>query len=83
MNRKLDIIDRLDAEEGYVQLTLKTGGIEFGQPVCISYNEDENGWDTIKRIIFKPYFGLHSKDYGLDDIESYEPIDEEDIPPHE
>lgn len=83
MNHKLDIIDMLDSEVGYVQLNLKAGGIEFGMPLCIVYNEDENGVDTKKRILFKPYFGLHSKDYGLDDIESYEPIEEDDIPPHE
>lgn len=83
MNRKLDIIDKLDGEDGFVQLVLKSGGIEFGTPVCIIYNEDEEGFDTIKRILFMPYFGLHSIDYGLDDIESYEPIDEEDIPPYE
>lgn len=83
MKQTLDIIDRLDAEEGYVQLLLKSGGYEFGMPLCIIYNEDENGFDTKKRILFRPYFGLHSKDYGLDDIVSYEPIKEDDIPPHE
>lgn len=83
MNRKLDIIDRLDAEDGFVRLVLKSDGIEYGQPLCIIYNEDENGFDTKKRILFQPYFGLHSKDYGLEDIESYEPVSEDDIPPHE
>ncbi|MBR3715833.1 MAG: hypothetical protein IKM18_08000 [Clostridia bacterium] len=82
MNRKLDIIDKLDGEEGFVELVLKSGGVEFGEPLGIIYNEDENGWDTIKRILFKPYFGLHSKDYGLDDIASYKPITEDDIPSH-
>ena len=83
MNGKLDIIDKLDDKDGFIQLVLKSGEIEFGTPLCIIYNEDEEGFETIKRILFKPYFGLHTKDFGLDDIESYIPIDEDDIPPHE
>lgn len=78
----LDIIDKLDGEEGFVELVLKSGEVVLGEPLCIIYNEDEDGWDTIKRILFKPYFGLYSRDYGLDDIVSYKPIAEEDIPSH-
>ena len=80
--RELDIIDKLDGEEGFVELILKSGDVVFGEPLGIIYNEDEDGWDTIKRILFKPHLGLYSKDYGLDDIVSYKPIAEEDIPSH-
>jgi len=80
MIRKLDIIDKLDGEEGFVQLILKNGKIELGEPICIIYNDDENGIPTDKRILFQPYLGVHSKDYGLNDIESYISIKKEEIP---
>lgn len=76
-NGELDIIDKLDGEEGFVELVLKSGDVQYGEPLGIIYNEDEEGWDTVKRILFKPYLGLHSKDYELDDIVSYKPIKKE------
>ncbi len=77
----LDIIDRLDGvEDGYVKLLLSTGVVVYGMPLGIIYNEDNNGWDTIKRIVVKPYHSPHSQDYGLEDILSFELIDEYDIP---
>lgn len=76
----LDIIDKLDGEEGFVELVLKSGENQYGEPLSIIYNEDEDGWDTIKRILFKPYMGSHYIDYGLDDIISFKPIAKEDIP---
>lgn len=82
-NGNLDIIDKLDGEEGFVELVMKSGEKVFGEPLGVLWLEDEDGFDTIKRILFKPYFSIHKRDYGLDDIESYVPIDEDDIPPHE
>ncbi len=82
-NGKLDIIDLLDAEEGFVALTLKSGAIEFGEPLAIIYDEDDEGWETVKTILFKSYYGMNKIKYGLNDIESFIPIDEEDIPPYE
>ena len=81
--QNLDIIDMLDEEEGFVELVLKSGKKVFGKPLITIWNEDEDGFDSIKRILFKPYFSIHTRDYGLEDIESYIPIDEDDIPQHE
>lgn len=86
MKSKLDIIDLLDDAESYVRLVLKNGQIEYGYPESIVYWEDEEGWDTIKKILFSPFYAVNQtqwKYYGLEDIESFEPVKEEDIPPHE
>ena len=78
--QNLDIIDKLDGEEGFVELVMKSGEKVFGEPLGIIWNEDEYGWDTIKRILFKPYFSIHTRDYGIEDIDSYIPIYKDDIP---
>lgn len=80
MIQGLDIIDKLDNEDGFVKLVLTSGKVVYGRPLMVDWLEDENGWDTIKRIAFKPYNSEFERDYGLEDIVSYEPINEEDIP---
>lgn len=80
MNNHLDIIDRLDAAESYVKLTLKNGQIDYGFADTIFFSEDKNGWETIKRIYFQSCFRPVMVDYGLEDIESFEPIKKESIP---
>lgn len=80
---ELDIIDKLQEEKGFVRLVLKSGEIVYGFPQIIVYEEDEEGYETVKTIMFKPYFGLHEKFYKLEEIDSYEPINEDDIPPYE
>lgn len=78
-----DILDKLQDEEGFVRLVLASGEIVYGKPDCITYDEDQNGFDTIKDIRFEPWFGTRAVYYRLEDIASYEPVDEEDIPPYE
>ncbi len=79
----MDLLDKLQEESGYVMLTLASGEIVFGLPQCIVWEEDDNGMETVKTIMFDPFFGFNSVFYKLEDVKSYEPIDEEDIPPHE
>jgi len=86
MGKKIDILDQLENTSSYVRLVLKNGQIEYGYPENIVFLENEEGWETIKRIVFSPYYAVSVsqwKDYGLEDIESFEPVKEEDIPPHE
>ena len=85
MKPKLDILDKLENETGFVRLVLASGGIIYGKPDCICWAEDEDGDDTIKEIMFEPYFNLYgiNKFYREEDIKSYEPCEEEEIPPYE
>lgn len=83
MNPKIDILDRLQEETGFVRLVLVSGEIVYGRPQCIVYDEDDEGWDTIKTIMFDPWGGMHFVFYKTGDIESYTPCEEEDIPPYE
>ncbi len=80
---ELDIIDKLQDEKGFVRLVLTSGEIVYGLPQMIVYEEDEEGWETVKTIMFEPYFGLNEKFYKLEEINSYEPVKERDIPPYE
>ena len=80
---ELDILDKLQAAHSYVRLFLTNGEAIFGYPHCIVYEEDEEGYETIKTIRFIPYFGIHDKYYKEHEIKSFEPIAEEDIPPYE
>lgn len=36
----IDILDELQDVDGYVQLVLKNGEIQFGKPDCIVYGEN-------------------------------------------
>ena len=83
MNPKIDILDRLQEENGFVRLVLASGEIVFGRPQCIVYDEDDEGWDTIKTIMFDPWGGPHLVFYKEEDIKSFNPCKEEDIPPYE
>ena len=80
MTHNLDIIDRLDNEEGLVKLVLKSGRVVYGRPLLVDWSEDEEGWDTIKGILFKPYNSKNEEVFNEDEIDSYEAIEEEDIP---
>lgn len=82
MEFKLDILDQLEEETGFVRLDLTSGTIEYGEPLIITWAGED---DTIKEILFKPYFNPYGikKLYREEDIKSYEPCNEEDIPPHE
>lgn len=80
MNQNIDILDRLQEEEGYIRLVLTDGRIIYGLAQCVVYDEDENGWDTEKRIMLEPYPYGNSRFFGIDDIASYECVKEEDIP---
>ncbi len=75
-----DILDVLQEENGYVRLSLSDGSTLYGLPQCVVYDEDENGWDTIKSIMFDPYPLGHSLFLSASEIISYERIKKEDIP---
>ena len=78
---ELDILDKLQAANSYVRLFLANGEVILGYPHCIVYDEDEEGYETIKTIRFLPCFGNHDKYYKEDEIKYFEPIAEEDIFP--
>lgn len=85
MTLELNILDKLENETGFVRLVLTSGEIVYGKPEMICWAEDEDGDDTIEEIMFDPYFNFNNVKtfYRLEDIESYEPCKEEDIPPYE
>ena len=82
LNIPTDILDDLQAEKGYVELTLTTGEKVFGKADCITW-DGEDGLD--KQLRFIPYYSLHNKAayYRAEDISSYIPCAEDDIPPCE
>lgn len=79
----IDILDKLQAVNGYVRLVLKSGEIMFGKPDCVVWDEDEDGYDTIKTIRFEPFEGGFAKYFKMEDVESFDECEEEDIPPFE
>ena len=83
MKQQMDILDRLQEEKGYVRIILASGEIVFGRPQSIVYDEDEEGWETVKTIMFEPWGLQHATFYKEEDIETYDPINKEDIPPYE
>ena len=76
----LDIIDRLDNEDGFVKLVLRSGRVVYGRPLLVDWSEDDEGWDTIKGILFKPYNSKSEEVINEDEIDYYEAIEEADIP---
>ena len=82
MKTNLDILDQLQEETGFVRLVLTSGGIEYGKPLIVTWAGED---DDIKEIMFEPYFNPYNIErfYRLEDIESYEPCEEEEIPPYE
>jgi len=79
----IDILDKLQAVKGFVRLVLKSGEIMFGKPDCIVYDEDKNGYDTIKKIRFEPWMGGNAKYFKIDEIENFDECKEEEIPQFE
>lgn len=79
----IDILDGLEEVNGFVRLSLKSGEIIFGKPDCIVWDEDDEGMDTIKTIRFEPFEGGFAKYFKVEDIESFDEWQEEDIPLHE
>lgn len=79
----MDILDKLQSEDGYVRIVMSSGAIMFGKPDCIVYDEDENGDEIIKKIRFETWGEPYADYFGIDDIAEYDQIDEEDIPPAE
>lgn len=75
---KLDILDELEKEKGYVRLVLSSGEIVFGKPDCIIVDEDDE-----EKIRFENWDMSPASYYGINDIESFDPYDEEDIPAYE
>ena len=67
----IDVLDKLQAVDGYVRLILKSGEIVFGKPDCIVYDEDEDGYDTIKTIRFEPIGNEYAKYYKEEDIQEF------------
>lgn len=80
MNQNIDILDLLQEEKGYVKLLLTSGKEVFGRPLFIAFDEDDEGWETIKMICFKRWPEKRSIFYKLDDIQSYERCKKEDLP---
>ena len=78
MDIPTDILDRLEAESGYVELTLATGEKVWGKPDCITWDGEE---ELDKHIRFLPYFSTNKRGvyYGVEDIVSYIPCKEEEI----
>ena len=76
----LDILDKLQDIYGYVRLILKSGEVIYGKPDCVVYDEDENGYDTIKQIRFEPWGGKVAKYFTEEELVSYEECTEQDLP---
>lgn len=76
----IDILDELQAVNSHVRLVLKSGEIMFGKPDCIVWDEDEDGWETVKTIRFEPFEGGHAKYFKEEDVESFDEWAEEEIP---
>lgn len=72
----IDILDRLQAENGTVRLFLRNGDSIIGEPDCIVYDEDEEGYDTIKQIRFEPQDSEFAMYYTEEEIHHYEPCGE-------
>lgn len=79
----IDILDKLQNVDGFVRLITKSGEIMFGHPDCIVWDEDEQGWETVKTLRFEPYFSNQSVYLKVDEIESFDEYEESEIPPTE
>ena len=78
LNIQTDILDDLQSENGFVELTLSTGEKVFGKPDCITWDGEE---ELDKHIRFIPYFSTSRRAvyYGIEDIVSYVPCTREEI----
>lgn len=79
----IDILDKLQAVDGFVRLVLTSGEIIFGKPDCIVYDEDEEGYDTIKTIRFEPWGNEHARYFKEEEVKEFDAWEEDDIPPFE
>lgn len=79
---KIDILDKLQSETGYVKVVLKSGKIEYGRADCVFFDEDEEG-DEEKQILFYPYGKKLPKALALKEVSDYECCNESDILPNE
>lgn len=76
----IDILDKLQNVDGFVRLVLKSDEIIFGHPDCIVWDEDEEGWETIKTIRFEPYLSNQAEYFKADEIKSFDECEEDEIP---
>ena len=83
LNPKIDILDRLQEVNGYVRLVMASGEVIFGRPQCIVYDEDDEGWETVKTIMFEPWNGIHPVFFTEEEIESFDEWKKDEIPPVE
>lgn len=68
-----DILDEIEYAKGRVKVILKSGEVLIGRGDCMDYDEDENGFETIKNLLFIMDDGDYTYIY-LDEVESYESI---------
>ena len=76
---KIDVLDQLQSEKGYVKVLLKSGEAEYGKADCIFFDEDEEEREE-KRILFYPYGNQSPKALALEEVVEYERCNESDIP---
>lgn len=79
LNIQPDILDELQAESGYVELTLSSGEKVYGKPDCITWGGED---ELDKELRFIPYYSLNNRAvyYRVEDIASYVSCVEDEIP---
>ena len=70
----MDILDELQSIDTCLKVVLRSGDVLTGYADCIVYDEDSDGYDTIKQIRFEPQHQKYAIYLGIDDILSYEII---------
>lgn len=71
----IDILDELEDERRCIKLTLISGETLLGYTKNIVWLEDDEGWDTIKAIWFRPKTKDYYIAFTLEEIASYEVLD--------
>lgn len=75
---EMDILDKLEAETGYVKLYLTSGDVVYGYPLVVIWTGEK---EDVKEISFDPY--LNTDDsisfYTLEEIEKYEVFTKEEM----
>ena len=69
------MLDMLEEERRCVRLTLSSGEILEGYSDYIFWQEDDEGWETIKTIWFRPRWSEDYYSLREDQIKFYEVID--------
>lgn len=67
----LDILDRLQAENGLVRLVLCNGEIMCGKPDCIVYEKYGDGDEVYKMLRFEPHSEHQAVYLRMNDIAEY------------